>query len=59
MVNPNLKDFFYWHFHPEHELVYIEGTDGNRHVGSHLLRYEYSDLVLIGSYIPISILTMM
>lgn len=52
MVNPDLRDFFYWHFHPEYELVFIEGTDGNRHVGSHISRYEDSDLVLIGSYIP-------
>jgi AraC-like DNA-binding protein len=52
MVNPNLSDFFYWHFHPEYELVYIEGASGNRHVGSHLSRFEDSDLVLIGSYIP-------
>ena len=52
MVNPDLRDFFYWHFHPEYELLYIEGTDGNRHVGHHLSRYEGSDLVLIGSYIP-------
>lgn len=52
MVNPDLRDFFYWHFHPEYELIYIEGTDGNRHVGKHLSRYAGSDLVLIGSYIP-------
>ncbi|MFN4147737.1 MAG: AraC family transcriptional regulator [Runella sp.] len=52
MVNPRMSDFFFWHFHPEFELVYIEGTDGTRHVGEHLSRYEGSDLVLIGSYIP-------
>lgn len=52
MVNPNLSDFFFWHFHPEFELVYIEGASGTRHVGEHISRYEGSDLVLIGSYIP-------
>lgn len=52
MVNPDLRDFFYWHFHPEYELVFIEGTNGNRHVGQHLSRYVGNDLVLIGSYIP-------
>jgi len=52
MVNPDLSDFFFWHFHPEYELVFIEGADGNRHVGSHFSRFEQSDLVLIGSYIP-------
>ncbi len=52
MVNPNLSDFFFWHFHPEFELVFIEGASGTRHVGEHISRYEGSDLVLIGSYIP-------
>jgi AraC-like DNA-binding protein len=52
MVNPRLSDFFYWHFHPEYELVYIEGTDGTRHVGEHLSRFVGSDLVFIGSYVP-------
>lgn len=52
MVNPNLSDMFYWHFHPEIELVYIWGVNGNRHVGQHLSQYKGSDLVLIGSNIP-------
>ncbi len=52
MINPNLSDFFFWHFHPEYELVYIEGASGNRHVGEHFSRYEDSDLVFIGSNIP-------
>ena len=52
MINPDLSDFFFWHFHPEFELVFIEGADGNRHVGSHNSRFKGSDLVLIGSYIP-------
>jgi len=51
-VNPNLSDFFFWHFHPEYELVFIEGADCNRHVGKHLSRFKGSDLVMIGSYIP-------
>lgn len=52
MVNPKLNDFFFWHFHPEIELVFIEGADGTRHVGDHISRYTGNDLVLIGSYIP-------
>jgi AraC-like DNA-binding protein len=52
MINPDLSDFFFWHFHPEFELVFIEGADGNRHVGNHNSRFKGSDLVLIGSYIP-------
>lgn len=52
MVNPRLNDFFFWHFHPEYELVFIDGTNGTRHVGEHIARFEGSDLVFIGSYIP-------
>jgi AraC-like DNA-binding protein len=52
LVNPRLSDFFYWHFHPELELVYIEGVSGTRHVGEHISQYEGSDLVFIGSNIP-------
>lgn len=52
LVNPNLSDFFFWHFHPEYELVFIEGADGTRHVGEHVSRFRGSDLVFIGSDIP-------
>ncbi|MFT7065103.1 MAG: AraC-like DNA-binding protein [Sediminicola sp.] len=52
MFNPRLSDLFFWHFHPEYELVYIEGADGTRHVGNHISAYNGSDLVLIGSNIP-------
>lgn len=52
IINPRLNDVFYWHFHPEFELVYIEGANGTRHVGEHISRFEESDLVFIGSYIP-------
>jgi len=50
--DPKLNDLFFWHFHPEYELVYIEGADGIRHVGKHCSNYQQSDLVLIGSNIP-------
>ncbi len=50
--NPNLSALFYWHFHPEYELVYIEGANATRHVGDHISNFEPSDLVFIGSNIP-------
>lgn len=50
--NPKLNDLFFWHFHPEYELVYIEGASATRHVGDHIATYTESDLVLIGSNIP-------
>ncbi len=52
MFDPRLSDLFFWHFHPEYELVYIEGADGTRHVGNHISNYKGTDLVLIGSNIP-------
>lgn len=52
MFNPRLSDLFFWHFHPEYELVYIDNAWGNRHVGRHFSRYNQSDLVLVGSNIP-------
>lgn len=52
LFNPRLSDLFFWHFHPEYELVYIEAAQGTRHVGSHISTYYNSDLVLIGSSIP-------
>lgn len=50
--DPKLSHLFYWHFHPELELVYIEGADAKRHVGDHISNFTSSDLVLIGSNIP-------
>ena len=52
MFNPRLSDLFYWHFHPEYELVYIKAERGKRHVGDHISYFSGSDLVLIGSNIP-------
>jgi len=50
--DPKLNHLYYWHFHPEFELVYIEGANATRHVGDHISPYVHSDLVLIGSNIP-------
>jgi len=50
--DPKLNHLFYWHFHPEFELVYIEGASATRHVGNHISQFVGSDLVLIGSNIP-------
>lgn len=52
MLNPRLNNFFFWHFHPEFELIFIDGANGTRHVGEHISRFEGSDLVFIGSNIP-------
>ena len=52
LLTPKLNEVFYWHFHPEIELVYVEADKGIRHVGEHISTYEGCDLALIGSYIP-------
>ena len=52
LLTPKLNEIYYWHFHPEIELVYVEAGKGIRHIGDHICTYEGSDLALIGSYIP-------
>lgn len=52
LLTPHLSNVFLWHYHPEYEIVYIEGANGTRHVGDHISRYEGSDLVFIGPNIP-------
>ncbi len=52
LLTPGLNDQFYWHFHPEYEIVYAEAAGGTRHIGDHISKYEGSDLVFIGPNIP-------
>ncbi len=41
-----------WHYHPEIELVYVNGGTGKRQIGSHVSHYTNGDLILIGSNLP-------
>lgn len=41
-----------WHFHPEIEIVYVNGGEGKRHIGNHISHYSDGDLVMIGSNLP-------
>ena len=52
LLTPNLNEVFYWHFHPEYEIVYVEAESGFRHIGNHISKYEGSDIALIGPNIP-------
>ncbi len=52
LLTPNLNELFYWHFHPEYEIVYVEAQNGVRHIGDHISKYSCSDLALIGPNIP-------
>ena len=41
-----------WHYHPEIELVYINGGAGKRQIGSHVSYYTNGSLLLIGANLP-------
>ncbi len=41
-----------WHYHPEIELVYVNGGSGKRRIGSHVSYYTDGDLILVGSNLP-------
>lgn len=41
-----------WHYHPEIELVYVNGGAGKRQIGSHVSYYTNGDLILIGAHLP-------
>ncbi len=41
-----------WHYHPEIELVYVNGGSGKRQIGSHVSYFRDGDLILIGSNLP-------
>ena len=41
-----------YHYHPELELVYVNGGNGRRHVGSHVSHFRDGELILIGSNLP-------
>ncbi|GEC72827.1 transcriptional regulator, AraC family [Flavobacterium flevense] len=49
--NINYNSHF-WHYHPEIELIYVNGGAGKRQVGSHISYYTNGDLTLIGSNLP-------
>lgn len=41
-----------WHYHPEIEIVYVNGGTGKRQIGSHMSYYRNGTLILIGSNLP-------
>ncbi|WP_054559333.1 AraC family transcriptional regulator [Croceitalea dokdonensis] len=48
----NINEYTQWHYHPEIELVYINGGAGKRQIGSHVSYFRDGDLILIGSNLP-------
>ena len=49
---PGKANNSFWHYHPEIELVYVNGGSGKRQIGSHISYYRNGDLILIGSNLP-------
>jgi len=41
-----------WHFHPEHELIYIEHSAGTKFIGDFVGSYETGELMLLRSNLP-------
>ncbi|RZS93971.1 AraC family transcriptional regulator [Aquimarina brevivitae] len=41
-----------WHYHPEIEIVYVNGGTGKQQIGSHVSFYRNGALMLIGSNLP-------
>lgn len=41
-----------WHYHPEIELVFVNGGTGRRQVGSNVSYYTWGTLIIVGSNLP-------
>ncbi|MEM9886744.1 MAG: AraC family transcriptional regulator [Bacteroidota bacterium] len=48
------KDIFEapWHFHPQHELIYVKNSTGTKFVGDYVGSYLPGELVLLRSNLP-------
>jgi len=46
-----------WHFHTQYELTYVLGSTGIRYVGDNIGNFQRGDLVLVGSNLPHSWIT--
>lgn len=41
-----------WHYHPEHEIIFVEKSYGIRFMGSHIGNFSDGDLMFISSDLP-------
>jgi AraC-like DNA-binding protein len=46
------NDRYFWHYHPEYEIVFVKKGSGKLHIGEHLTNYEEGELVFIGPDLP-------
>ena len=48
----DMRDVYYWHYHPACEIVFISNGTGRQYVGQHRSFYDDGTLVLVGSSLP-------
>ena len=41
-----------WHYHPEHEIIFLEKSYGIRFMGNHIGNFQDGDLMFISSNLP-------
>src|SRR5690606_6284443 len=41
-----------WHYHPEHEIIFVEKSYGIRFMGNHIGNFTDGDLMFISSNLP-------
>ncbi|MDP5140118.1 MAG: AraC family transcriptional regulator [Spirosomaceae bacterium] len=46
------NDRFFWHQHPEYELIYVRQGSGRLHVGDYVGSYKAGDLLFLGPNLP-------
>lgn len=46
------NDRYFWHYHPEYEIVFVRKGSGKLHIGEHLKNYEEGELFFIGPDLP-------
>lgn len=46
------NDRYFWHYHPEYEIVFVKKGSGKLRIGEHLKNYEEGELVFIGPDLP-------
>jgi AraC-like DNA-binding protein len=46
------NDRYFWHLHPEYEIIYVKKGAGKLHVGQHLGNYREGEILFLGANLP-------
>ena len=46
------NDRFFWHQHPEHEIIFVKKGSGKLHIGNHLGEYAEGEVMFLGPNLP-------